>query len=127
MVYKTVEQIIKDLQFIRTSLDYEPADTPDDVINKCEKLSGSLGLASELCAQSKSLYNMKIRQVINEGSVKVSFSNERTKYFDAEANIEHTVMDMSKKYFEAVTSQLDYYRSRISLLGKEMDYSKKSK
>lgn len=126
MVYKTTTQIIEDLKFIREHLDYEPADTPDDVVTKCEKLSGCLGLAAEITAQSKSKYNLKVQQVIREGTIKVAFSNERTKCFDAEANIEHTLMDMSKRYYEAVLSQLDYYRSRLSLLGKEMDYSKKS-
>ncbi len=127
MVYKTLEQLVADLSFIRGHLDYSPSDTPDDIIMKCERLSGCLGLAAEITSQAKSIYNLKVQDVIKEGTVKVSFSNERTKCFDAEANVEHTVMEMTKRYYEAVLGQLDYYRSRLSFLGKEMDYSKRSK
>lgn len=118
-----IQQVISNLSSVRAALDYSPADTIDDVTTKSEKLSSILGTISESTAWAEWLYNNKVRQIINEGAVKVSFATERTKCFDAEANIEFRTYEISKNYLKSVYAQLDLYRSRLSSLTKEYEYS----
>lgn len=123
-----IQQVIVNLKAVREVLDYSPADTIDDITNKSEKLSGILGTISETASWADWLYNSKVRKIINEGTVKVSYAAERTKCFDAAADIEFRSHQIAKNYLKSVYSQLDLYRSRLSLLSKEYEYNtKKSK
>ena len=123
-----IQQVIVNLSSIREALDYTPADPAEDIINKSEKLSSILGTISETHAWAEWLYNNKVRQIINEGTVKVSYAAERTKCFDAVAEIEFRSYEISKNYLKSVYSQIDLYRSRLSLISKEYEYTtRKSK
>lgn len=126
MVGFTSEHLTKNLEVIRGALDYKPEDNPDDIIQKLELLSGVLGLASETKAHAESNYNQAFFVKSKSPELKGAYAAERNKAIDSECRIEFLVFKISKDYRDALESQMDYYRSRLSFAAKEYYHEHKS-
>jgi len=120
------EAIITNITRIREVLDHNPADTPVAVIEKCELISSVLGLSSECKVWAETNYNKRFHQVIVGKEITVTFAAERTKCVNDAAEIEFRLMELTESYFKNLMAQLDYYRSRLSFLGKEYEYHRKN-
>lgn len=121
------DKIVSDLKAIREVLDIDTTNCEiDDVVNAGKKLSSLAGLSAQcMGAARKRLERARLNALRNLQDKNLGAS-VMLKTVEAECGEELALYDYADRINAAITHQLDFYRSVISLHKSELENSLKS-
>lgn len=117
---KTLEEITKALNIIRSVLDSDVMDADIEMkVNKLLKLTQLMGLSAETKASAKKLLGQKEERILEAMSIDLSPS-KAIRFLNAKCAEEQAILEYSDRLNAGIVHGIDGIRSVISLYKQEM-------
>lgn len=117
-----VDEVLKSIRAVLD--DSPPIDSPNDVMDKLNKLASIEGTSAELIAYTNKVYNEKILQLTTSPTYKGMSATDKKLIFAGVASNEIYNMQLSEAYNKEIHYQIEAIRTQISYLKEQEKNSK---